>query len=84
MSESGALKFATSPTLKTISMVNTTVKTWFMTSSVHRSSDQGGMLGRSMAKVMQFAEMNVRMMKSNQFWLVRCAHHFRNLSLELG
>ncbi len=31
-----------------------------------RSSDQGGMLGLSMASVMQLAEMNTRMRKSNQ------------------
>ena len=61
-------------------MVKTTVKMWFMTSSTFLSVDQGGMLGLSMASVMQLAEMNVRMMKSNQFWLVSLAHQILNLS----
>ena len=67
-------------TLKTISMVNTTVKTWFMMSSSFLSIDHGGMLGLSMASVMQLAEINERMMKSNQFWLVSFAHQILNLS----
>ena len=51
-----------------ISRANTTVNTWLLTPRMYLSRDHGGMLGRSMARVMQFAEMKVRMMKSNQPW----------------
>ena len=53
-------------TFNTISIAKTTVKTWLLIFKIFLSVDQGGMFGLSMAKVMQFAEMKVKMMKSNQ------------------
>ena len=49
----------------TISTAKTKVKTWLQMLSKYLSLDQGGMLGLSMANVMQLADMNVRIMKSN-------------------
>ncbi len=61
-------------TLRNISMVKTTVKTLLRMSRILLSSDQGGMLGLSMARVMQLAAMKISTMKSNQFLLVRSSH----------
>ena len=60
-------------------MVKTMVNTLFIMSRICRSCDQGGMLGLSMARVMQLAAMNTRMMKSNQACSVRDMHQMRNL-----
>jgi hypothetical protein len=54
-----------------ISMAKTTVKTWLQMPRIYLSVDQGGILGLSMARVMQLADMNVNMMKSNHPWDVR-------------
>ncbi len=66
-------------TLRPISIVNTTVKMWLRISRICLSRDQGGMFGRSMAKVMQLLAMKMRTMKSNQALLVNSQHQHRNL-----
>ena len=65
--------------LKAISIEKTMVKTLFIMSRISRSNDHGGILGRSIAKVMQLQAMNTSMMKSNQACSVRLWHHKRNL-----
>ena len=49
----------------TISTAKTKVKTWLQIPSRYLSLDQGGIVGLSMAKVMQLAEIKVRIIKSN-------------------
>ena len=60
-------------------MVNTTVKMLLSMLRMFLSVDQGGMLGLSMANVMQLAAMKTSTMKSNQFLLVSSSHLRRNL-----
>ena len=57
-----------------ISRAKTTVNTWLLMRRMYLSRDHGGMLGLSMASVMQLAEIKVRMMKSNQPCEVRSAN----------
>ncbi len=71
-------------TFKNISTVKTTVKMLLRMFSIFLSVDQGGMLGLSMASVMQLAAMKMRTMKSNQFLLVRSSHCIRNLHRTVG
>ena len=49
----------------TISIAKTTVKTWLQMPRMYLSVDHGGIFGLSMARVIQLAEMKVKMMKSN-------------------
>ena len=60
-------------------MVKTMVKTLFIMSRICLSNDHGGILGRSIASVMQLQAMNTSMMKSNQACSVRLWDHRRNL-----
>ena len=71
-------------TFKNISTVKTTVKMLLRMLSIFLSVDQGGMLGLSIASVMQLAAMKMRTMKSNQFLLVRSSHCIRNLHRTVG
>ena len=71
-------------TFSAISIVKTTVKTLLRISSIFRSSDQGGMFGLSMARVMQLLAMKTKIMKSNQAFSVSPMHHRRNLEVKYG
>ncbi len=82
--EDAMLGSENSPTFKNISTVKTTVKMLLRMLSIFLSVDQGGMLGLSMASVMQLAAMKMRTMKSNQFLLVRSSHCIRNLHRTVG
>ena len=62
-----------------ISIVNTNVNILFATSNIFRSFDHGGILGRSIAKVMQLLAMKTKIIKSNQACSVKELHRNRNL-----
>ena len=49
-----------------ISIVKTKVNIWLLIPRIYLSLDQRGILGLSIANVIQLADMKVRMMKSNQ------------------
>ena len=55
-------------TLMTISRPKTMVKTLLHTERKPLSVEEGGMLGRSMASVMQFSPMNIRIVLSKYFF----------------
>ena len=66
-----------------ISIVKTRVKILFEIFNSFLSVDQGGIVGRSMARVMQLAAMKTRMMKSNQSWEVSLLQIFLVLESSL-
>ena len=65
-------------------MVNTTVNILFAMSKICRSRDHGGILGLSIANVIQLLAMKTKMIKSNQDCSVKVLQRSRNLKHKNG